>query len=617
MIQKELSIGWTLPEITARLDIYTKAQLDGHLGTYVKSFHKGEREWLYKQEERIVEVVEQVEFIISAKKTNKGSLLKYYALPFLNPACFQRFVTYLPEEAQTLLTYIVLNGIIESTTIKAVFGFNATTKGRTPDWRNQYPIVEVPSLKLFSNIDRERYGMYSHYHNTQPIKYSLPGGVRELMAALLFPEPPPITFYEPQTDNEKQKIISTEQIVLQELPSLLIRLQQKPLKLTQKGRPSVASVRSIGKKLKIQEFYPENEHADLKNIRVNALVGLLGLRKKQDQNNTVELIKKLFEQEFTTTFHIPIHLMGYIKGVGRIDSYYLQNCNAGYKELMRKLPPATWISYDSIAHSLKTQQIMLSPIGNNGMYNLMLEFIDPEEEERYLRSKSLKISPYWIEKLIIWPAFQAALFVMASWGLIDMIYEEPDLRIITRTADSPYDGIKAIRINDLGAYVLGITSTYTSQIKAPFTLELAQDSLTILLTDGDYERAALAISSFAAPLGNKRFYTDSKLFLGDCKTPDDLKHKINIFKTVFSDPLPGHWDTFFKEISLKVNPLEEEKSFVVFRLDHDNRSLLQLIVRDEKLKQMCLKAEGYLILVQKKDINKFKKRLQEYGYLLE
>ncbi|MCB0852001.1 MAG: hypothetical protein KDD63_07270, partial [Bacteroidetes bacterium] len=351
----------------------------------------------------------------------------------------------------------------------------------------------------------------------------------------------------------------------------------------------------------------------LKHIRGCCVLGLLGLRDKLNVDDIPKLIKSLFEKEFTEDFHLPVHLLDYIKNVGRLDTYYYNNCGETYKKIVRTMPLGIWIDYHSMEKSLKAQGFKSSPLPSSN-YDLFLEV--PDTESKYSFGKSIRIFPNWDEKLIQWPALKAAMFLMASWGLIDLIYEEPDLSIISETADSPYDGIKAVKLNDLGAYVLGLTQTYESQIKAPFTLELAEDSLSILLTDGDLDRAAMAIASFAKPLGNKRFYTDSELFLGDCKTPIDLDHKINIFKSIFSQELPSKWDEFFNDISQKVNPIEEESDFAVFRVDHNNQALLQLIARDTELKRLCLKAEGFLILIAKKDINKFRKRLQTFGYLL-
>ena len=322
-----------------------------------------------------------------------------------------------------------------------------------------------------------------------------------------------------------------ESLIQEELPGLLIRLQQKPLKLTKKGRPSIASIRSIRKKLNIQEFYPESDQAEFMHIRTSSIVGLLALSKKLNTDNIVELIKRLFAFEFVNEFHLPIHLLGYLKGMSRVDSYYLQSCGQVYTDLIGNLPLGEWKVYEEIERSLKMQGFDVFPILGHGMYDLSVEV--PDTASRYSDTRSVRVYPYLTEKLVLWPSFRAAMFMMASWGLIDMIYEEPDISILSETANSPYDGIKAIRLNELGAYVLRQTKSYESNIKPPFILELDNDSLSILLTEGDQERAAMAIASFAKPLGNKRFYTDANLFLGDCKSPADLDHKFAFLKRYF------------------------------------------------------------------------------------
>ena len=513
---------------------------------------------------------------------------------------------------RAILEYLVLNGSIREETIKKKFGINATFKSKKTDWRGKYQVLNSPDLRFFTYYDPNQNYWYTAEASTI---FYLPTSVRELIAPLLFPEPLRVSGYHSDPNQTGEKMFLGESSIQEELPGLLIRLQQKPLKLTQKGKPSIASMRSIAKKLKIQEFHPDSTHSDLKLIRTSSLIGLLALSEDLNTENSIELIKKLFDFEFIHEFHLAVHMLSYIKGVSRIQPYYLPNCGAVYKNLIRGLPLGEWMSYEDIERSLKSQLFSASPIDASELQGLSFEI--PYQEDRYSTTRSVRVAPFWLERMIVWPALRAALFIFASWGILDIIYEEPNLAVLSKTADSPYDGIKAIRLNDLGAYVLGLTKSYESKIKAPFTLELAEDSLSILLTDGDQERAAMAISSFAKPFGSKRFYTDAKLFLGDCKNPTDLDHKIRIFTSIFSDKLPPKWQTFFDEISQKVNPIEEDSDYTVFRLDQDNHSLLQLIVRDPELKRLCLKAEGFLILIANKDIKRFRKRLQTFGYLLE
>ncbi|MEZ4687205.1 MAG: hypothetical protein R3B47_14400 [Bacteroidia bacterium] len=420
--------------------------------------------------------------------------------------------------------------------------------------------------------------------------------------------------YVPEEDNQSVRMFLGESVILEELPGLIIRMQQKPPRLSKKGKPSIATIRSLAKKLNIREFYPESSAEDLRHIRAMSLVGLLAQAPNLQTGQFVEVIKSLFRFEYEKKFFLPVHFFNYIRGISNLGVHHYYDQGAQYKKLLSNIKPEQWYSWKSMEFSLKTQLFNTYPIDDYGISDLQVEV---PSSPGYSGRDFLRVAPYREDRLLLWPALRANLFLMAAWGLVDIIYSEPDLSHYTKTADSPYDGIEAFRLNALGAYVLGLSKSYTSSVKAPFSLELDTDSLSILLSVGDHERAALAIASFARPMGDKRFYTDAGLFLSDCKGPADLDHKIRIFKSIFSTRLPPNWKAFFDEIKQKVNPLEEDNDFTIFRLDPENRPLLQLIARDPELKRLCLKAEGFLILIARKDINKFRKRLGQFGYLLE
>jgi hypothetical protein len=606
---KKLDIGWTAEEIRPRLDQYTRKELNDKLRDYVMHFLGGEKDWLLSQESYIAHAAETAMKMTPQQRNPKYGITNYVLVPFLHPECFRRFVNYLPEATQKILEHIVLEGATGNLELEEKYDVVTWIPGDKKNWQGRYSRIESPELRLFTCINPDRsYYTYDH----RELIFVMPDGVRQLIAHLLYPVAPTIHPFSPDPNNNRELIFRGGNLIQEELPGLLIRLQQKPVRTTKKGRPNISSVRSIRKKLAITEFYPFDEDERFANIRSSALVGMLATSVQRRAYKGHELIKRLFSNEFITNFHLPVHLFNYIEEIGKVREYHLENQGKRYLDLIKKLPANTWVNYEELEFSLKTQLFDAFPIDFSGMYHLCLIAKNAEGERR-----QVNVYPHNTGRLILWPALRAALFVMASWGIVDLIYQKPDLSRLPGTADSPYDGIKAFRITDLGAYMLGMSKEYVSRAKPPFRLELAEDSLSILLTEGDQSRAALAIASFAKPFGKKRFYTDAKLFLGDCKSPEELEHKISIFRSVFSEELPDNWQAFFDEISQKVNPLEAERAFSVFRVDPDNRALLQLIARDPELKRLCLKAEGFLILIAKKDINKFKKRLQTFGYLLE
>lgn len=609
---QSLSRGWTLQEATQRLHSLTVAEIKEHLIPHVWAFVANEKAWLAKQEKRVAEVGLQASLLSKSKKQRKDDLVFQASTPFLTPECFERFRKHLPKEANLILETVLLDGVITSEDIIQKYGIKSATKSKVNSWSYLQRYKAEPGFKLYMIAKRST---YSYRDDEEWATFYWPSALREMALPLLFPEQPPLKV-EPPAPHSDVRVFQGEAVVQEELPGLLIRLKQKPLKMTQRGRPSLPSVRSIGKKLKVQEFFPETEDKRIEALRVRCLVGLLSQFPTLPSAVSPKDIKALFHKGFTAKFDPPIHLLTYLKGIDRISSSWGQRQGTRYRKVMDTLPEGQWVQYDSLIDSLKTQGYTMDTDQVNGISDLSQQDVDAPKDE-YGYAKEVRVYPHFDERLFSWPVFHAMTFAFAAWGLLDIAYYGADEFPLRYAVDSPLNRIVAIRVTALGAYVLGNAASYQSTVKPPFTLELATDSLSILLVDGDQDRAATAIRSFARPLGQQRFYSNANLFLDDCKSSQELTRKINLFKSIFPGDLPANWTTFFEEMSQQVNPLQKASGYSVFRLNPDNKPLLQLIARDPVLKSLSLKAEEYLLLIKGRELNKFKSRLQELGYLLE
>jgi hypothetical protein len=207
--------------------------------------------------------------------------------------------------------------------------------------------------------------------------------------------------------------------------------------------------------------------------------------------------------------------------------------------------------------------------------------------------------------------------MLAALGLFDIAFEPmPEDEIGEGKYFSPYDGITHVRMTNLGKYALGLERRYKpSFLVKKSVMSLSPESLNILTEEGD-KTAEIVLSPFAQQVSLNRYRVDAMIFLGDCKSKKDLENKITLFKQSVSDKIPPNWAAFFKDLRCKVDPLTDVMDFFIFQLPKDNPALIKLIAKDEKLKKMCRKAEGFMILVEQKKLNAFKKRLKEFGYLI-
>ncbi|MEM7657774.1 MAG: hypothetical protein AAF399_16705, partial [Bacteroidota bacterium] len=605
MITKpSLASGWTVDEVQDRLEQLTVEELRSHLLPYAMEFLTKETPWLLKQEERVAEHAKKAVHKTTGKLKRKMHIISVVSLAFLTPACFQRFRTYLPKEANRVLETVVLDGAITSEDISLRYNIISAHKVERPlySYGERFKIVSAFRVYFTPN-------QYSYYnYHGRWATFFWPYMLRELAIPLLFPEAPALIF-DPSAPEPGVQTFEGETLVQEELPGLLIRLRQKAPKLSKMGRPSIATVRSIGKKLKLQEFFPDTQDKRLEALRARCLVGLLARFPNLSTPPSPEAIKQFFDEGCTQKFHPPIHLLNYLKGIDRISFSWMYRQGKEYHEAISGLPVEKWVRYGSLIQSLKAQAYTLNLTYVDGVQNLEQEIsLDPED--RYDYHNKLQIYPFLKERLFHWAAFHAMTFTLAAWGLLDIRYYPTNHFPARYVIDSPLNRIVAIRLTKLGAYVLDRTDHYESTVKPPFVLSLATDSLSILLEEGDQARAAMAIQSFARPLGQHRFYTQAKLFLDDCKSSDELTQKIQLFKSIFPGDLPANWAAFFEAISQQVNPLQPAGNYKVFHLDPENTQLLQLIARDPELKALSLKAEGYLLLVKNRELKKFKSRLQ-------
>lgn len=545
----------------------------------------------------------------------KSLMIKVCSLPFMSRKLYQRFIATLDPEIKTLLEYIALKGPLHHMMIEKELGIKTYEKvimdGEIHRFRRE-SLSLVPKFRILPVQVP-----FSYYYGTENrIVFYLPKRLQKVIAILSAPaDVRLISLPELPADAKKLKVIHGEELILRELPGLIIYLNNKRPKLSKKGRPNAASIRSLGKKLALTEFYPDTKQKELLFMRTDMLASLL-LQLDDLPNNASppDLIKHLFRKTYPLHFRSALHLLGYINGISNLRTPAFRSVEYSSTEYFKPLHHKEWIKHEDWEYYHQSSALHIDFIDAYELNRLELEI--PGEFSSSSFSTTLSISPHFGQKFVQWPTLRGHLFLFAAWGLLDLVYEEPNCKAIGITSDSPYDGVKYLRMTALGAYVLGYTDAYESNVEQPFELGLSDDVLSILLTAGDMELASRAIASFARPAGSKRFQTNADMFLQDCNTAKDLKQKIDLFSTLFPGDLPANWQAFFRELSQKANPLTEEE-FQVFSINPNDQKLLQLLAQDEQIREICSKAEGYRILVRIKDFKRLQKLLRAYGYLVE
>jgi hypothetical protein len=243
-----------------------------------------------------------------------------------------------------------------------------------------------------------------------------------------------------------------------------------------------------------------------------------------------------------------------------------------------------------------------------------------EYEGEYGKSKQyIGFGQY--QSLIIEPLIRGALFLFASFGLLDLAYDEPRYPAAARfdrTYLSVFDGLKYVRLTTLGAYVCDLLPVFQAP-EAQNDEVLLNENCLFISYRGNNRSLQLVLEKIGRRAGsNENLYkVDYETLLGDCNTEKEIASKINLFKQLLSNNPPRLWKDFFAALQKRSYQLPSmESDYKVFKLPED-RELIRMFASDEFLKKHIIKAEMYYVLIPKGSVAKVKNYLKKFGFLVD
>ncbi|MEM1121913.1 MAG: hypothetical protein AAGJ18_15785 [Bacteroidota bacterium] len=559
-------------------------------------------------------VPDKVILIGTQSSFTKRELALFVTLPYLDKHFFEGFKNSLPTNTAKLLDELVWEEKMTQKEIERKLDIQLfDIKKSTYSGYEQYILKKDFRYFRHANIHK-----HATLRRPEYILYIEPS-VRRIIN--IYYDQPKGTNLEPIEAIEETSFVYDrgETDILLEIPRLQAYAQQGNIKVSTKGKPAIGTLSKMQRKLNLAEFYPNDEAKMVRLIRSNLLAGLITTLGSASTNSGPEvLIKMLIQSYYVNRYRALYQLLPHLKGTAYTDEYYVNKVEHHFVHLLSQLPEGRWIAIDNILRFLKFSFIDIRPVKDYIARNkLYYDYEATVQYEHYAyRENKHYIDANRYDEAIMIPTLKGNLFLFAAFGLLDVAYDKIDGEIMGQTADSPYDGLKYVRLTKLGAYVSGQNTQYEppADIGAS-TIELSEDSLTITSSKND-TTAAIVLEPFTQKVTPNRFRTDYSIFLYGVTSQEELAGKIRLFKQAVTTELPPNWEHFFGQLSKKIDPLKKVTTMIVFKIPEDSPELTKLIARDAKLKSMCLKAEGYHILVERKKFAAFKNRLREFGYLL-
>lgn len=394
------------------------------------------------------------------------------------------------------------------------------------------------------------------------------------------------------------------------------------------GKLLKQSVRKFRESTMLQELYPSATKGALSTLLSDVAVHFIrSWRPLQDVQTPLarQLIQSYMHDR---TSGIDAALTAHIPNISWLNPKLSgQQLRAGLLTATSLLDAQQWYDLQDLAETLRVRDIPVYPYTVQDALMYFTPDYIAEEHRESSRPKGYSyqqnITPTLYDAYITLPILKAHFALMAVFGLVDLGYGEPKNPILRKEGKpylTPFDGIRAVRLTELGEYALGFRKTYVpkSQVAALGLTRFVLDSEFLLITMAPHDPIKEEVlKRFATPISKTRYRVDFSSFMKGCSSLHEVEARIAQFAHQIADESEWaqNWREFFAQCRSRVRPIRTIPDFQVFKIQ-DDPQLKQLFATDPVLKQLVLRAENLHILVKTENVSRLKGRLSVLGYMM-
>ncbi|GAB4400930.1 MAG: hypothetical protein OHK0053_23070 [Microscillaceae bacterium] len=531
---------------------------------------------------------------------------------FLQPSLFKLLYNQLDDVIKPIFYKLVWSQGLFSETIKKTTTVEAVVFA-------EYKIEVQEPFSIFAYQDVQEHYMYSFYNlkqNSQKqVFFFLPKAIRDCLRPNL-PAPEAIVRLHP-VEEEQVKAQSTVLYldpieIFTELPLAIVYQQEDRLKITTRGFVTGAAFPKFRKFLNIREFFEEKELQNLRSRILAEIVNALG--KYARVKNNAQLLRidpplEMIKLAFTLlreNIISPAVFLPHIKNWYQLGSYYQPEIFKHLFQVLEALPLGQWISFSNL---LAYFDCWFDPVFLVSFKKAVgyLELVRPGFGGRY--KNHFEGEGYY--KYLHWPFVQGVLAAYATLGALEIAWNKPP-----DEATSGYAGLAFVRLTPLGAYLSGQARDYSPPEIQKEEIQLDEKRLFITYT-GQNKSLRAMLANVSRPISTNLYKVDFESVLGNANSGPEVARQIKIFEQLLDKNPPALWKTFFAELQRKSYRLENlNETYRIYQLP-ENQELLQLFARDEYLKTIAIRAEGFKVLIPITQLPKVKKYLKKSGFLIE
>jgi len=433
-----------------------------------------------------------------------------------------------------------------------------------------------------------------------------------------------------EPDPEAGEVRPTERHALADLHSVLRLCDSGRLRCSDKTRrPAAASVAAIAEVLSGGDFYPDEAIAAFAWPLLVQAGGLAeiggGKLRLTDRGRSAlgkpaaQVIKDLWRSWLGKAVIDEMSRVEHIKGQGAANVLTAakprrQRVSAA----LAALDPGEWVEVEDLFASM--HGVGKSPtVTRGGMARWKLYLVDAEYG-------SLGYDGYGRWEFVEGRYTLAVIFeYAATLGLVDVAYDAPaEARDDYRGnwgADyldylSRYDGLRAVRVNGLGAYALGLTASYRPPADAaPDRTLKVLSNLDVVVTGALNPADSVVLDAYAKRTGERVWTLSADSVLAAVAAGRSTDHLRDFLAGRVAQPeLPGTLAVLLDDVTARAGRLRDLGQ--VRLIECADPALAALIHHDRRLRPLCTAVGDRHIAVPAEHEPAFRRALQALGYAL-
>jgi len=542
---------------------------------------------------------------LKSNRASKALMSTYLSYLLLNKTILNDFFNALPQDVQEILKHLAFVRVESLRNLELRLGLKTKIKVEHDSWYSNYKIPNIYYLfkpqntyrgaDLILSLDPEVAALFQEFF-PKPNDYYLTS-VKEIPETCL-------------VFNDNNEIFTI-------IESLLSYFSIESNQADISKKISNAQAAKVAKIFNIPEFFP-NDDKKLNSIRSSFLIRFVLSNLKQQKNLSLprpQLIKEWVQNMKNGNFEFVQAVFLFANSIGRAS----EASNDGsffsaYLNQFQSLSVNEWFKYENLYAYFNYRSMVYVPVN----YGVDKIYYTVKVESDYYDTDKVYIDSSNYNDAIIHQSIKGLIFLFSALGIFEIAYKSVDTELVGSKCFSPFDELAYFKLTDFGAYCLDLTKVFKQQIvEKPNVYQLDKDNLFIRLLDAAEPNDEIILKEVGLKISNNRYKVTPESFMKSCDSKQKINDKINFFEIFVDENPPQVWKDFFKTIKSNINPLKKIDDMFVFKIEESNKALINIIATNPKVRSLVTIAEGYKILLNKKDLPVFKAKLKELGYFLE